>query len=339
MAGSDLIRSWLDPIIDGQEALLSELRDRTVLVTGASGFVGTWVSALLLRLAERGVPTGLIALARRPKRLRERLEGLLDLSPLEEVPCDLTDPSARLPRADLIVHAAGEVGVEAAPSALEAVLVDAVGRVASHGARTGARRMVLVSSGAVYGPQPEGVGRLEESYGGAPDSCGGDFYGNAKRWAETLALARAQGSGLEVVVARAFAFSGAFLPLEGRFALGQFVRDGLAGGPVRVRGSGRPLRSYLDGADLALWLLAALLRGRGGRSYNVGSPRIVPLIEAARHVAEKCNCAVALFGGPDGAMRYVPSTERAQEELEVIQTVPFEESVERMLIWNGGSLS
>jgi hypothetical protein len=38
-------------------------------------------------------------------------------------------------------------------------------------------------------------------------------------------------------------------------------------------------------------------------------------------------------------MRYVPSTERAQEELEVIQTVPFEESVERMLIWNGGSLS
>lgn len=337
MSRPDLLRTWIDPIVDDGEALLSELRGRTVLVTGASGFVGTWVSALLLRLAERGVPLRLLALARRPERLRERLEGYLDLSPLEAVVCDLTDPSAPLPRADLIVHAAGDVSLGGDRASLEAILVRSVDRVASRGAATGSERMVFVSSGAVYGPQPADCPGIEESFPGAPDSCGSDFYGNAKRWAETVALTRTAATPTEVVVARAFAFSGPFLPLGGRFALGQFVGDGLAGGPIRVRGTGEPVRSYLDGADMAFWLLTLLLRGRKGRCYNVGSPLPLRLIEAARRVAGLLRCEVVVEGGPDGALRYVPSTERAERELGLRPTVDFETSVERMRIWNGGT--
>lgn len=338
MPRSDLLRTWIDPIVDDGEALLSELRDRTVLVTGASGFVGTWVSALLLRLAERGVPLRLLALARRPERLRESL-GDLALSSLEEITCDLTDPLSPLPRADLIVHAAGDVSVGGDRASLEAILVKSVDRVASQGAATGSERMVFVSSGAVYGPQPECCPRIGESFPGAPDSCGDDFYGNAKRWAETVALARTAETPTEVVVARAFAFSGPFLPLGGRFALGQFVGHGLAGGPIRVRGTGEPLRSYLDGADMAFWLLTLLLRGRKGRCYNVGSAHPLRLIEAARRVAALCRCEVVVEGGPDGTPLYVPSTERAERELGLRPTVDFDTSVERMRIWNGGVFS
>lgn len=192
----------------------------------------------------------------------------------------------------------------------------------------GVRRVLYASSGAVYGRQPDNVERLAEDF--AADAATVSPYGRLKRRSEALVLK----SGLDCVIVRGFAFIGPYLPLTDKFAAGSFLRDALAGGPIRIHGDGSQLRSYLYGADLAVWLVALLARGQHGRAYNLGSDYTVSLRELAHRIAAALPspCAV-LAGGATlvGAERYLPDIGRAQAELGLGVAIGLDAAVTRSI--------
>jgi dTDP-glucose 4,6-dehydratase len=195
----------------------------------------------------------------------------------------------------------------------------------------GVRRVLYASSGAVYGRQPGNVERLTEDF--AADAATVSPYGRLKQRSEALLL----GSGLDVVIARGFAFIGPYLPLTDKFAVGSFIRDGLSGRSICITGDGTPQRSYLYAADLAIWLPTLLIRGKAARSYNVGSDVAVTLANLADLVRRSCESqfVVEIAYARDGleTERYVPSIERAQVELDLTPLIPLGPALQRTIEW------
>jgi len=164
-------------------------------------------------------------------------------------------------------------------------------------------------------------------------------YASGKRAAEALfALAEHEGV-CRPTVARLFAFSGRHLPLEQHFALGNFVRDALHQRPIRIRGDGLTVRSYLDGDDMARWILAALAGPPHSKVAHVGSEvpiSIRNLAELVKNIARTLlhiDLEVQIHGSLselDGRHRYIPSTKITRSTLNVRETVTLSQSIAGM---------
>ena len=200
-------------------------------------------------------------------------------------------------------------------------------------------RLLMTSSGGVYGRQPADCERIGEDWTGMPDPMEPqNAYSLAKRVAEHLCALYHEAYGIETVIARCFAFVGEDLPLDAHFAIGNFMRDALAGRDITVQGDGSPLRSYLDQRDLAHWLSVMLLRGQARRAYNVGSDQAISIAELAALVARLGgqSAAVRILGQAGSGQsaernRYVPDVSRAGSELGLTVTIPLEDALRHAL--------
>jgi dTDP-glucose 4,6-dehydratase len=328
-------------ILQRVAALVPELRGCRLFVTGGTGFIGSWILEALTAVEEEmGLGLSATVVSRNPEAFQVRsphLAGHSAVHLLESDVRNLVFPSGGF---DFVIHAAFDSSSDPGPSETRSTIVEGTARCLEFAHTAGARRFLFLSSGAVYGKQPPGISHVPEEYFDDPASSESlSPYGKAKRTAEALCLSAASETGLEVKIARGFAFVGPHMRLDAHFAIGNFIGDALAGGPIRVRGDGTVIRSYLYAADLAIWLLTILFRGSASRAYNVGSERAVPVGQLARLVAATVNPAirVEIASAPSGAPpeTYVPSTRRAREELGLEQTVDMTESIRRTADWNG----
>jgi dTDP-glucose 4,6-dehydratase len=184
------------------------------------------------------------------------------------------------------------------------------------------------------------VTHIPEDYVGAPSTMlSNSAYGQAKRVSEFMSVMYGRTYGFDSTIARLFAFVGPLLPLNANFAVGNFIRDALAGGPLRIAGDGTPYRSYLYAADMAIWLWTILLRGTPNYPYNVGSDRDVTIAELARTVIDVTGTAakIELAQRPvPGAMpaRYVPNVDRAASDLGLRDHVSLAKGIMKTFEWH-----
>jgi dTDP-glucose 4,6-dehydratase len=314
-----------DHMLTHTHGLWEGLRGERVFMTGGTGFVGTWlVEAFAAANDAYDLGAKAVLLSRDPARFAQRAPHLAGHRAVRLIAGDavgFTPPEGEFA---FVVHAATERqagDADATPMRSLDRDTAATRRVLefARGART--RRMLFTSSGAVYGSQPPELERVAETYSGAPDPTDpGTAYGQGKRLSEFACAAYARAYGIDAVIGRLFAFVGPHLPLGAGFAAGDFMRDILGGGPIRIGGDGTTIRSYLYAADLAIWLWTLLLRGERGRAYNVGSAEAVSIRRLAELMAAELAPGTAIEverGALPGAAgtRYVPSTDRAEREL------------------------
>jgi nucleoside-diphosphate-sugar epimerase len=302
-----------------------------LFITGGTGFFGLWLLSTLKELGS--VPT--CVLSRDPEAFLARHPQFRDQPWLSFAPGNVRDFEFPPGDFDLLIHAATETSASAHAAAGQMFddIVQGSRRVLAFARQAGVQRVLLTSSGAVYGPQPAELTHQPDDSALACSTLNPtSAYGEGKRVMEMLGTL----SGLPCVTARCFAFSGPGLPIDGHFALGNFVRDALQAEAITVGGDGTPLRSYLHGADLAVWLLTLLTQGEAGTAYNVGSDEAVSIAELATRVRDTLApgkpvrvMQQAPIAGMQARQRYVPGVARARS-LGLAPWTPLSDSIRAM---------
>lgn len=336
----------LDRIADKTRHLWDELRGQSLLITGGTGFFGCWLVESFCHI-NRNLSLGARAtvLTRNPAGFAAKCPHLA------------TDPAVTMHTGDVrtfafpegrfshIIHAATETDARLtarAPLETFSTIVDGTERVLQFAGSCGAGKLLLTSSGAVYGKQPSDMSHVPETYVGAP--CPTDpnsVYGEGKRAAELLCSLYQKSGGMECKIARCWAFCGPHLPLDEHFAIGNFIGDILAGRPIHIQGDGTPRRSYLYAADLAIWLWTLLFRGPSLLPFNVGSAHDVSILELAQRVAATLNpeAEIRVTRQPEPGVaptRYVPCVDRAREILGLSEITSLEEGILTSAKWHRG---
>lgn len=338
-------------VLSRTQVIWPDLKGASVFLSGATGFFGIWLLETLLA-ANREFSLGcrIIALSRAPDCFAMKAPHLAHDPAVKWLAGDVRDFAFPPGPVTHVIHAATEstTNLNATdPQAMFDVCVEGTRRVLALASERNAYRLLFTSSGAVYGQQPPDLSHVPESFRGGPDLLDPrSAYAEGKRAAEFLCgLAAADGHLSHAAIARCFAFVGPHLPLDVHFAVGNFIRDAINGGPIRVNGDGTPFRSYLYSADLAEWLVTILLRGTSGKAYNVGSEEAVSIRALADRVAavaeqvwparRHCDIAISLSPQP-GAQpsRYVPSCALAREELGLRVATSVDTAIQRTLLWH-----
>ena len=343
MPARPLFEHDLDHVLDHTRHCWDEAKGASFFITGGTGFFGMWLLESFCHINQRlNLGMSATVLTRSPAAFAAKAPHLASEPCLQFLQGDVRNFKFPTESFQYLVHAATAASAhlnDTAPHEMLNVIVQGTQHILEFAKHAGIQKLLLTSSGAVYGPQPAHLSHLSEDYLGAPDPLlPASAYGEGKRVAEHLCCVHASQNAYEAKIARCFAFVGPHLPLDTHFAIGNFIRDVMQGDTVQVGGDGTPCRSYLHAADLAVWLWTILLQGKAGRAYNVGSEDSFTIGEVAALVAQiyKPPLKVAIAKQPEPGrpvQRYVPSTRRAKEELGLRTLIGPDAAIRQTIAW------
>lgn len=248
-----------------------KLKDSKVLVTGASGMLGSYVTRTVVTLKEKeGWDIDIYALVRNPQKLPEDIRDKVTV-----IRQSVTEPIDTEVKFDYIVHAAS-------PASPLIMKDDPVGTIAANtlGAfytlelarKSDAKGYIFISSREIYGQPYDGQKEFtEETYGFvdplSPRSC----YPEGKKAAETMCASFAQQYGLNVKIARLAHTYGPGMSINDGRVQADFLRDVVNNRDIVLKSEGRPIRTYTYVSD-AVSAIFRILLDSDEMVYNISSP-------------------------------------------------------------------
>ena len=306
----------LDQVCSYYEAFCGNLQSASVLISGVSGFVGSWLLESLASLD-------------RAFDLNMTLTGISrDLNKPQAMFHEYAGPNLRFFERDInrnfevdgdfshIFHAATPTTFGSRAGNLSNVydssVLGASNLIELAKKQPNPPVFVHTSSGAVYGRQPSSLDRFPLSFPRqvvTPSDNVTNEYARAKIDTELRVEAATSVEVIKGINARLFAFMGPRIPLKEHYAIGNFVFSGVYENSIRIAGDGQSVRSYQYASDMASQLIYLLSTGTPG-NYHVGSTDGRKILDWANLVGLECGKPVEILGTDTStATQYVPEAD------------------------------
>lgn len=288
--------------------LSKNLRNSDILVTGATGLIGSTLVRCLLALNENIR----ICCPVRNKDKAISMYGETDSS-LSFVESDLLEFTENL-KGDFkyIIHCASPTdGKYMASNPVETyeLSTDTTRNLLRYAKEHKDCSMVYISSLEYYGQIFEEKTITEDQQGYIDIKSPRSSYPLGKRSAEYLCRAYAMEYGVNVKTARLTQTFGAGVAANDNRVFAQFARSIISGNDIIMHTDGTSAKPYVYTTDCIRAILYILIKGKNGESYNVANDdTYISIKELAYFLRDEFNPSIKVRFEKNTEMKYAPTT-------------------------------
>ena len=279
-----------------------KLAQKTILISGATGLVGSFLVDVLL---EKGIECTVFALTRNLERAEQRFSKYLSDGHLVLVHSDVNQPLHELgiKEMDYVLHLASNTHpLQYSTDPIGTITTNIIGlnHMLEYATSHHVKRFLFASSNEIYGENRGDVELFDERYCGYIDSntmrAG---YPESKRCGEALCQAYKVQKSLDVVIARLTRTYGPTMQMSDSKAISQFIKKGIAGDNIVLKSEGKQYYSYQYVADSVAGLLYILLCGENGEAYNIADCGSDIMLKDLAAMIARINNKEVVFELPD----------------------------------------
>lgn len=281
---------------------IEKLKGTCILITGASGTIGSFITDMLLRYNQTNAAGMKICIAGRNISKLNDLFSFWNDDNLFVYKYDVTSNINFNREIDYVIHAAGNahpIAFNSDPVGTIVGNINGAYNLLEYSRKYSAKRFLYVSSGEVYGQGDVSLDEFDEKYAGyvdisLPRSC----YPSSKRTTENLCVSYRNQYNLDTIIVRPCHTYGPGITATDSRANVQFMRNALNGKDIVMKSLDTQLRSYNYIADCAAAMLTVLINGKTGEAYNIANSNVcITIAKFAETAAKIANCKV-IFQNP-----------------------------------------
>lgn len=252
-----------------------KLKDSSILISGASGLIGTFiVDVIMHKNINEGLNCKIYALGRNAGKAQERFSSYMNDEHFTFTPQDINSPLKDFHgTADYVLHLASNTHpADYAADPVGTILTNIVGlnNLLSFSTEHNTRRFLFTSTVEVYGENRGDTEYFSEDYCGKIDIASARAgYPEAKRCGETLCQSYIKQYGLDVVIPRLPRTYGPTMQKTDSKAVAQFIHKAAAGEDIVLKSAGNQFYSYGYVSDVVGGVFTVLFSGKTGEAYNI----------------------------------------------------------------------
>ena len=277
-----------------------EVTNKSFLITGATGLIGSCLVDLLMIANENGSQNHVYALGRSRTKLENRFSAFACNEYFHIIEQNVLDPLSDDFHFDYVIHGASNADpVSYAKYPVETMTTNIMGgyNILEYGRKHTDCKITLLSTFEVYGNTGNDVYK-EEDAGIIDFNAFRSCYPESKRSIEILSRCYVSEYGVNVNVARLCSIYGPTMLANDSKAHAQFMRNALEGEDIVLKSQGLPRRTYCYVVDAVTGILAVLFRGKAEESYNVSNEQAVASIAEVARICADITCSNVIFDLP-----------------------------------------
>jgi len=285
-----------EKIFNNKKIKWKVLKNKTILITGANGFIASYIIYFLIFLNQKyNFRIKIILIDRKKKKLNKKFINKNTKKNFILIEQDVCSNISIKEKIDFIMHLASIASPKIFfKKPIETILPNVIGtnELLKLSIKKKVKSFLFFSSGEIYGNHNKIL--KENTINNLNHLTERASYSESKRMGEVLCYSYFKQKKIPVKIIRLFHTYGPCMNLNDGRVMMDFVNNIVNQKNILIKGTGNQKRSFCYISDAVIGIFLVLINGQNGEAYNLGNPKELLSIKKLANLLSKYNKKISV---------------------------------------------